>query len=243
METKESVTPKGMSSQAFDVLRADIIQGLLRPNERLRIQGLSDRYQVGATAIREALSRLVSDGMVDFVDQKGFCVSPVSRAELLDLTQTRIDIESLAMQHAVQRGDLDWESALISSFHRLSKTPVPDTPEKHAPWAEAHQQFHEALTAGCESPWLLRLCRLLYDRSERYRNVAERHKASYKRDTVDEHKKLLDAAIARDAGEVGRLLAAHYGRTTSIILEANFAAPTVPAQSAAQRASAQKTSK
>jgi len=238
METKETETQKGLSTQAFGQLRADIIQGRLRPSERLRIQGLSEHYHVGATAIREALSRLVSDGMVDFEDKRGFCVSPVSRDELLDLTQVRIDIESLAMRYAVERGDLGWESTLLSSFHRLSKTSPPVSPEKHVVWADAHQQFHEALVAGCGSPWLIRLCRLLYDKSERYRNVAERHTASADRDTVAEHKQLLDAAMARDADLIGRHLAEHYGRTTSIILEANFADTPAPEKLSAPHASA-----
>lgn len=236
MEIKETAPTKGLSTQAFDQLRADIIQGQLRPNERLRIQGLSDRYQVGATAIREALSRLVSDGIVEFEDQRGFCVSPVSREELLDLTQTRIDIESLAMRYAVQRGDLDWESKLMSAYHRLSRTPPPDSPEKHAPWADAHQQFHDALVSGCGSTWLLRLCRLLYDKSERYRNLAERDTQSEARDTVKEHKKILDAAMARDADLIGHYLADHYQQTTSILLQANFAGHKNLAKSAASRA-------
>ncbi len=235
MEIKESAPTKGLSTQAFDQLRADIIQGQLRPNERLRIQGLSDRYQVGATAIREALSRLVSDGIVEFEDQRGFCVSPVSREELLDLTQTRIDIESLAMRYAVQRGDLDWESKLMSAYHRLSRTPPPDSPEKHAPWADAHQQFHDALVSGCGSTWLLRLCRLLYDKSERYRNVAERHTQPLARDTVNEHKQILDAAMARDADLIGRHLAHHYQQTTPILLQASFNAPKDSAKSAVPR--------
>lgn len=222
MEIKGTESSKGLATQAFEQLRADILLGHLRPGERLRIQSLSDRYQVGATAIREALSRLVSDGLVDFEDQRGFCVSPVSRDELLDLTQVRVDIESLAMRHAVQNGSLEWEANLLSAYHRLSKTPLPSSPEKHVSWSDAHRQFHEALISGCASPWLIRLCRLLYDKSERYRNVAERHTSSENRDTFTEHKTLLDAAMARDADLFSQHLAEHYGRTTSIILAENF---------------------
>lgn len=222
MEIKGTESSKGLATLAFAQLRADILLGHLRPGERLRIQSLSDRYQVGATAIREALSRLVSDGLVDFEDQRGFCVSPVSRDELLDLTQVRVDIESLAMRHAVQNGSLEWEANLLSAFHRLSKTPPPSSPEMHVSWADAHRQFHEALISGCASPWLIRLCRLLYDKSERYRNVAERYTSSDIRDTFTEHKTLLDAAMERDADLFSIHLAEHYGRTTSIILAANF---------------------
>lgn len=213
---------KSLTTQAFERLRADILGGQLRPTERLRIQALTGRYGIGATAIREALSRLVTDGFVDSEDQRGFCVAPVSREELMDLTRTRIEVECLALRGAIADGGLDWESSLLSTFHRLSKTPPPSTPELHAPWAAAHQSFHEALIAGCSSPWTLRLCRLMYDQSERYRNLAERYTSRQKRDPVVEHRELMDAAMARDAERASRLLSEHFWETTQIVLEAVF---------------------
>jgi GntR family transcriptional regulator, carbon starvation induced regulator len=214
---------KSLTSQAFERLRADILGGQLRPTERLRIQAISERYGIGATAIREALSRLVTDGFVESVDQRGFCVAPVSRAELLDLTHTRVELECLALRSAIATGGLDWESALLSTFHRLSKTPPPSSLELHAPWVTAHHQFHDALIAGCASPWTLRLCRLLYDQSERYRNLAERHTSRQNRDPVTEHRELMDAVMSRQADKAAALLAEHFWATTEIILQAVFA--------------------
>ena len=165
---------KSLTSQAFERIRNDVLLGVLRPSERLKIQALSERYEIGATAVREALSRLVTDGLVDSEDQKGFCVSPVSRSDLIDLTETRIAIEGMALRKAIALGDVEWEAQVLSSFHRLSRTPQPTTIANHAAWATAHRQFHESLVAQCGSPWLLRLCAMLYDKSERYRNLAER---------------------------------------------------------------------
>ena len=213
---------RSLTLRAFEQLRADIISARLRPAERLRIQALSERYRIGATAIREALSRLVTDGLVEFEDQRGFCVAPVSRAVLTDLAQTRLDIERMALRYAIERGDIEWESRLMSAFHRLSRTPPPTTPENATVWSEVHRQFHMALVAGCGSPWLLRLCGLLYDQSERYRNFAIAQSESSGRDTTAEHKELLDAALERDAETLNRLIAEHFGRTTEIIRRANF---------------------
>jgi GntR family transcriptional regulator, carbon starvation induced regulator len=84
---------RSLTSRAFELLRTEIVRATLRPNERLRIQALSERYGVGATAIREALSRLVPEGLVVLEEQRGFCVAPMSRPELLDLSRTRIDVE------------------------------------------------------------------------------------------------------------------------------------------------------
>src|SRR5579864_1785727 len=193
---------KGLATSAFEQIKADILKGTLKPQERLRVQGLSQRYGIGATGIREALSRLVTGGLVAAEDQRGFCVVPVSREELLDLTKTRIAVEQLALTQAVQSGDLEWETSMLSSYHRLSRTPVPDSPEKHDAWALVHRQFHEALTSGCKSPWLMHLGQMLYDQSERYRNLAEQYTRPESRDAFEEHEQLLEAAMARDAAKL-----------------------------------------
>lgn len=218
-----TLTAKSLTSLVFGRLRTDILSGALQPGERLRIQALSKQYGVGSTAIREALSRLVSEGFVGVEDQRGFCVTPVSREELVDLTQTRIALECLALNQAVERGGIDWESDLLGSYHRLSRTPPPSSPELHAAWEVTHRQFHMALLKGCASPWLMQLCGLLYDKSERYRNLAEPYTSVKNRDALSEHRSLMEAAMARDAALARKLLEEHYWRTTEIVLNTTFA--------------------
>jgi len=220
---------KNLTSIAFERLRGDILRGNLRPNERLRITSLSERYEIGATAIREALSRLVTDGMVTSEDQRGFRVSSVSRDDILDLTQTRVEIEGLALSKALALGDVEWESTVLSSFHRLSKCPRPETddPEQYALcyaiWIDLHRDFHRTLIAGCKSPWLIKLYGILYDRAEFYRNLSAQHDASGARDVNEEHRLLMDTALARDEQAATKALSAHIWHTTNIILKSEFA--------------------
>ena len=56
-------------------VEADI--SALKPGEKLRIEHLRDKYQFGASGIREALSRLISDGLVDSEAQRGFWVAQI----------------------------------------------------------------------------------------------------------------------------------------------------------------------
>ena len=217
---------RSLTSLAYERLREDILRGHLAPSERLRIQALSERYGIGATAIREALSRLITDGFVHAEDQRGFSVASVSRDELLDLTRTRIEIEQMALRMAVANGDVEWESRILSSFHRLSRAEAqPWTDEALAAWAAAHRQFHDALIEGCGSPWTLRLCRLLYDQTERYRNLSVQPAKKVKRDVGKEHRELAEAAMARDADALCRLTEAHFRETTRLILDSGFAGP------------------
>jgi DNA-binding GntR family transcriptional regulator len=219
-EASTASTAKSLTSLAFERIRSDILTANLRPAEKLRIQALSERYGIGATAVREALSRLVTDGLVESEDQRGFCVAPVSKEDLIDLTNTRIEIEGMALRKAIARGDLDWEAQILSSYHRLSRTPPPTSVENHLAWAVAHRRFHESLVSHCGSPWLLRLCSMLYDKSERYRNLAEGRTKPGSRDTVNEHKALMKAvAMDRDADKAIKLLGDHFRKTAAISLE------------------------
>lgn len=222
-------TARSLTTLAFERLRGDILSGRLRPDERLRIQALSDRYEVGATAIREALSRLVTDGLVDSEDQRGFTVAPVSRDELIDLTETRIQLEQMALRMAMERGDVEWEMRVLSSFHRLSRIDLPTSLEEHVAWSQAHRQFHEALISGCRSNWTMRLCGLLYDKSERYRNLAAvqttRERA---REATDEHARLMKMAMARDVNGACDLIAQHFRETTNTVLASSFEASGQP---------------
>ena len=82
----EEEQPGSQIEAAYRRLREDIIGGVLRASEKLRIEHLRRAYPFGASALREALSRLVSDGLVECEAQRGYWVSPLSREELADIT-------------------------------------------------------------------------------------------------------------------------------------------------------------
>ena len=97
--------PRSLTSAVQERLRADILSTRLLPGQKLHIAGLAKQFSVSLAAVREALSRLVADGLVQASDQRGFRVSPVSPADLRDVTQTRVDIEGLALRRSIERGN------------------------------------------------------------------------------------------------------------------------------------------
>jgi DNA-binding GntR family transcriptional regulator len=214
-----------LTQSAYEQLRADLLACRILPGSRLKIQDLCSRLSMSLGAIREALSRLTSEGLVIAEPQRGFRAAPISPEDLKDLTKVRIEIDTLCLRRAVEFGDVAWESRLVAAFHRLSRTPeraAGDPSRSSDEWAEAHAGFHTALVDGCDSPWLMRLHNQLYDQSERYRRLSV-SLAPRRRNIGDEHKKILDAVLAREAGKATRLLAAHLGATTEILLSADLA--------------------
>lgn|GEM_PF-266423 len=81
------------SDQAYDQVKADIIQCRLRPGEEFTEIELSERYQAGRAAMRAALTRLAEIGLVEPVPRRGFIVTPITIGSVKDLFQVRLIVE------------------------------------------------------------------------------------------------------------------------------------------------------
>jgi GntR family carbon starvation induced transcriptional regulator len=205
-----------LSEQAYDLIRGDILNGALFPNERLQIDAVSERFGIGAVPIREALNRLSSEGLVERRSHRGFCVAPISLDELSELVQTRIWLETLALRQSIANIDDAFEDALVVSFHRLARTQRQITKEfekkQSEEWERRHKQFHMLLLDRCGSSLLLGFCSNLMDKAVRYRNLSMNSNPSKLRreGAAAEHKAILDAVLEHDADLACKLLEDHY---------------------------------
>ena len=213
-------SPASLTQSAYEALRADLLACRLQPGTRLKIADLCDRLGVSLSAVREALARLTSEGLVVAEPQRGFRVAPISAAELLDLTEVRIHLEARCLERAIAAGDVEWESQLVAAFHRLSRTPErepADPARMNEAWSAAHAAYHEALVSGCDSPWLRRLRAIVYTQSERYRRLSV-PLAEEARDLNREHQNIMEAALARDAPTATARMADHLRLTARVLL-------------------------
>ena len=207
------------ATSLYDQLRADLLGGELEPGSKLAIEALAERYATSATPLREALNRLVSDGLVERREQRGFVVAGISAQDLAEITQTRCWLEAIALRESMAAHNTAWEEALVLAHHRLARTPrslsdshFEDNPE----WEPLHRAFHRALISGCGSRWLLSFCEQLADQHHRYRRLSA-PRAFAKRGVKGEHQQLLEAALAGRADEAVALLCQHFERTARII--------------------------
>ena len=212
-----------MSTDAYQVLRHEILRGTLRAGDRLRLADLNERYRLGLTPIREALMRLTSDGLVSWQSYRGARVAGIDIEEFRDMVRTRRAIERLCLTQAIELGDPAWEAEIMRSFHLLKRTPFPDSSavqETFDTWERVHREFHYALVSGCGSPWLLRFWRTLADHSERYRDIRLLRSSDGQpagRDADREHEEIMQAVIARDVGAATALLDRHLTRTEKAV--------------------------
>lgn len=206
-------------------IRDDIIRGNWAPGEKLQPTSLSEFYSTSTTVVREALTRLAGETFVVVEPNRGFFVPRLSLDGLRDITEVRCRSEQLAVEFAIERGDLLWESELMAAHHQLSRTPRrgPDDPDHLADnWAIAHRAFHAKLIEASRVPVLLELSRQLADSTELYRRWAAPSSAASTRDVESEHEAILTAALDRDAPLASRLLREHYERTVQVVLRSGL---------------------
>jgi DNA-binding GntR family transcriptional regulator len=209
-----------LASAIYEKLRDDIITGSQPPTHKLHIGKLCDRFSVGLSPMREALSRLSSEGLIKQTDRRGFSVAPVSLPELLDLTRARCWINEIGLRESIARGDQAWEEAVVLSFYRMQRTPrvVADTATDRNPeWETAHREFHLSLVSGCGSDWIVGICDKLFDAAERYRHWARRAGVVRSSAAEEEHRAIMEAVVKRDSAAAIALLNAHFQRTAELV--------------------------
>lgn len=203
----------------YQRIRHDIITGALAPGERLGVDRLRERYGVGASTIREALSLLSAEALVDAEGQRGFAVSPISIDDLRDLCEARKLVEARAVRESVGNGDDEWEGDLVAAFHRLTRAQErlsAGNDESIAEWELRNREFHDALVSRCESRWMHFLLDTMMRHTERYRR-ASLTSGSVRRDVHGEHAALMDAALARDADRAADLVVEHIDHTVQVL--------------------------
>jgi GntR family carbon starvation induced transcriptional regulator len=225
-----------LNASALAQLRSDILTCRLMPNERLRVEALRERYGMGTSPIREALMRLEAEGLVELEQNKGFRVSEVSQANLLDLMRTRIEIETIALRWSLDKGGVEWEASLLGAFHRLSRHRKIDPANPDAiseTWSRAHADFHAAMVAACGSPTLLAIRARLFEQAERYVALSIMSSGPL-RDDVAEHRQLMRAALNREVERTIELNRLHITRTLEKVA-ASLSAGKAAGVSAARR--------
>lgn len=230
---EQRLSAPSQATYAYETVRRAIVSGVHTPGKKLKILDLAAELSVSPSAVREALSRLVPEQLVVAREQRGFAVAPLSIADLEDLTELRCEIEAIALRKSVELGGIEWEAGLLAAAHRLSATrPLLSTETLviNPEWISAHASFHATLVAACGSKRLLALHAQLYEQSERYRGLSAH--ADSERKVHDEHREIIDLALARDADALIAVTLEHMRMTTRLIImaaQANLPAVTVVA--------------
>ncbi len=208
-----------LTQRCYEQLQNEIIDGMLKPGEKLKVEPLKKRFSVGQSPIREALSRLIALGLVESEENKGFRVSQISEDDIRDTYATFTRIESMALSLAIEKGDDSWEALIVSELHKLGIVENRSSESSYSLWAERNYNFHVALISGCASPLLLEVRSMVYMKFDRYCQISYQLSKEELPRNHKWHKELAAAVLARDTQKALALLAYHINRPLEEVVQ------------------------
>jgi DNA-binding GntR family transcriptional regulator len=153
-----------LRQQVYDQIKHDIITCKLAPGEPLSENQFVDRFRVSKTPIREALTSLVQDGLVEYTPNRGFMVTSISVADIQEIFEARIFFEAELFRLAVKKVS----DAEIDELEKQSQV-VADaqSPEYAEMFLESNRKFHTALAAAGKNSRLLWYYETLMNEAQR----------------------------------------------------------------------------
>jgi GntR family transcriptional regulator, carbon starvation induced regulator len=207
-----------LTDHCFHQLLQDILSGKYPPGQHLTLVDLKANLQAGLSPIREALSRLHASGFVDLENNKGFKVSKISELTIKDLIYTFAEVESLALQLAIEHGDLDWESRILGILHKLKEleeSPLLNLEE----WLKQNSQFHQELISACPYVNLLEIRERLNKRFEWFIRLAFTKKETLLDFNYTEHLRIAELTLAKDEVKASLLIKYHITNSLESIIQ------------------------
>jgi DNA-binding GntR family transcriptional regulator len=187
------------SQWAYRTVRSMILSGELEPGASLDQQALAARLGVSTTPLREALRRLEAENYVISRDHREMLIAPISLADVEQIYQVRLELDPLAARLACER----MSQAQIVALQRG----IPAVGSRRGDASES-RDFHRAIYVASGNQALIRVMEALYDQFERFR-VRLRPDPGASRRSREDHVRMCELLLARDADGLGKLMQEH----------------------------------
>jgi DNA-binding GntR family transcriptional regulator len=192
---------------AYQILRREILRGVLQPGESLNQVDLAARIKMSTTPVREALNRLQADGLVISDGFRVFRVVRLNAEEARNIYESRIALDPYAAQLAAIRHVKEDAPKMRNAFAAYAS----DTDSM-----ELHYAFHRAIYSSCGNDLLIGLLDSVWARSDRYRRFGKKHVPVVPIDErLEQHKVLLELVLAGKSTEVAEAMLEHVQRSVT----------------------------
>ncbi len=204
-EAAEISALKPIRDIVYENLRTSILEGKLRPGQRLVEIDYANKYNISRTPIREAIRKLEIEGFVEYIPRKGVIVKTFEVADIIEIYAIRTALETLAMQFTIKNIN-DKEIAnlrvLVDKMEFTGESR--DIPEL----INNCREFNEVLLRTSKLPRLIGIISTLQDYLERFREITLANDVR-RSSAINEHKKILQAIIERDEPKAVQLTVEH----------------------------------
>lgn len=202
----EPVQRRSTAAIVADQLRSAIMYGSLPPGSQMGEAELANRLGVSRGPLREAMQRLVQEGLLHSEPHRGLFVTSLEAEDVQDIYLARLAVERAACERIVRTHRVEAVAELTAAQVRIVGAVDGGDPEE---LAAADQEFHETLVRVSGSPRLQRMARtLLVEKRMCLTALQDKYQADAEA-LVQEHQGIVDALEAGDEQLVVRRLEEH----------------------------------
>jgi len=196
---------KPLRELVFETLREAIINGVLKPGERLMEVQLAEELGVSRTPVREAIRKLELEGFVVMIPRKGAYVAGISLKDVADVFEVRAALESLAAGLAAERITdeeiEELERVLVQQQNLADSDRLEDI-------IKVDTDFHDVLYRASRNERLIQIVSHLREQIQRFR-TASLSQPGRMRIALEEHKELVEAIAERNVEKAQALAREH----------------------------------
>ena len=230
-------SPTRSATRIVAALEQDILEGSLRPGQRLDEQALAERFTVSRTPVREALTELAARGLAVQQAHRGTFVADMRLEDVFGSYEVLAELEGLCARLATRRMSAAQKSELQQLHERMGQ--CLDAAQR-SQYIELDAAFHHTLVTGAHNPSLEEHIQLCLHKIAPVR-LGSMHSVTDMATAHGEHAALLQAVMAGDDAQAERLMMAHVTlraeqvRDLAAVWNARRQAPPSPAQSTRKR--------
>lgn len=199
------IAPTALYQEVAERLRQRIFAHELTPGTWIDEQKLAEQYGISRTPLREALKVLASEGLVELRPRRGCYVTEISRQDLDDIFPLIAMLEGRCAAEATSRMK-PVDLTALKEIHERLESAARD--ERITDFFEANQEFHRKIQELSGNRWLLSVIQDL----RKVLKLSRMHSLSLEgrlQQSLDEHRMILAALIAHDAGKAEKLMHDH----------------------------------
>ena len=206
---------KPLREVVFENIRKAIIEGVLKPGERLMEIQLSEQLGVSRTPVREAIRMLELEGLVVMLPRKGAYVANISKKDLMDILEVRVGLEGLAAYCATDRRTKDHRKKLETISKELEEAVYKNDVET---MLAKDEEFHTLIFEATGNKRLISMMINIWETVYRFRLMYMSDYSSAV-NIVDEHKKIIEAFKKGKANLAEKLAKEHIELAQQFMIE------------------------
>ena len=183
-----------LSTNLFNQLRSDILQGKLKPGEKLTEQRVCNEYTVSRTPVREAFQKLEIDGLIETIPNRGAFVVGITKRDIEDMYELRKAYEAIAVKWAIERITNQEFEALLEAYEFMEFYTMKKDPDK---MLNINMSFHQLIYNAAHNRMLLHVL-TSYQVYTKQTKTNYRYVDGYLDEVLAEHRQILQAFKDKD---------------------------------------------